>query len=90
MKERTDFLVPCSKNYPRCLHSPVSGFADAVPALECGCFVSQRSTEDSEPIFAVRLLPEVREAVEAYAREQGISTTVAIAEACRAYVGRAE
>lgn len=48
------------------------------------------SINGAEPVYAVRLLPEVRERIEAYAREQGIPVTVAIAEACRAYTGMAE
>lgn len=55
--------------------------------------MNQRPAPDgivsAEPIYAVRLLPDVREAVEEYAREQGIPVTVAIAEACRFYIGKA-
>lgn len=45
---------------------------------------------DAEPVYAVRLLPEVREAIQAYAAEEGIPVSVAIAEAVRAFVGKAD
>lgn len=48
------------------------------------------NTPSREPTYVLRLLPEVREAIEEYAREQGIPATVAIAEAVRMYVGRVE
>lgn len=49
----------------------------------------RRSETTTEPTYTVRLLPEIREAVEAYAREQNIPASVVIAEAVRCYVGRA-
>lgn len=46
-----------------------------------------QAPNSAEPIYAVRLLPEVRDAIEAYASEQNIPASVVIAEACRAFVG---
>lgn len=47
------------------------------------------TVSNAEPVYAVRLLPEVREAIVQYATEQRIPVSVAIAEACRAFVGAA-
>lgn len=46
------------------------------------------NTSSREPTYVLRLLPEVREAIEEYARDHNITPAVVIAEACRAYVGR--
>lgn len=45
---------------------------------------------EAEPVYAVRLLPDVREAILAYAKEHRIPVSTAIAEACRAFCGLGE
>lgn len=52
--------------------------------------VSHETSETVEPIYSVRLLPDVREQIEAYARKHRIPISVAIAEACRAFCGMGE
>lgn len=52
--------------------------------------VSHETSETVEPIYSVRLLPDVREQIEAYARQHRIPISVAIAESVRAFVGLSE
>lgn len=53
--------------------------------------MNQRPASDAineaEPVYAVRLLPDVRKAIVAYAQEHRIPVSVAIAESCRAFMG---
>lgn len=90
MNQQADIMVACAKDYPRCLHGNMGGVGYAVPALECACHVSREASLAGRSIYPVDLLPDVREAIEGYAREHSIPVTTAIAEACRAFVGLSE